>query len=65
LRLGRATAALVNVVQHDPRQQVSRVIQMSPLDSQGAQLLGQAVPTIEGAVIYVNDLQSAQIFEGM
>jgi hypothetical protein len=38
---------------------------MSPFDSQGAQLLRQAVPTIEGAVVYVNDLQSAQIFEGM
>ena len=56
LRLGRSTPALVNVVQHNPCQQIGRVIQVGPFDGEGPQLLGQAIPAIEGAVVYVNDL---------
>ena len=63
--LGRPSTALIDVIQHDPRQQIPRVLQVGALHGQRPQLLGESVPAEERPIVDIDDLQGTQVFEGM
>lgn len=65
LRFGRPPPPLVNVIEHNPRQQVTDILQLGALERKRPELLGQPVPTKKGAKVYVDDLQGREVLEGM
>lgn len=65
LRFGRPPPPLVNVIEHDPRQQVTDILQLGTFERKRPELLGQPVPAKKGAKVYVDDLQGRQVLEGM
>jgi hypothetical protein len=61
---GRPSTAFVNVVQNDIDEEISKVVNTSPLDSQAAQIFSQAVPAVELAKVHIIDLERSDIFKG-
>jgi hypothetical protein len=62
--LGRTSATLVNIIQHNVDEKVSGVVNTCSLHSQAAKILGQAVPSIELPKVDVVYLERRDILEG-
>lgn len=55
LGFGGPASPLIDIVQHDTRQQVRRVLEMGSFDGQGSQLLRQPIPAEERTEVYIDD----------
>lgn len=60
---GGTSATLVNIIQNDIDQQVSRIFNTCSLNSQTAKVLGQTVPAIELSKVYVVNLKCCDILK--